>query len=616
MLTTVLQIGSVLRSQPGAKGIRHHRYVKAAPLPRKGQLLHCFEVAVAEDMTFDLSVRREIESEHDLAELFYLNYKTSDADSMKKYIFGDICRYQEKKPTDTFFTETEINFDLGNPNSGAKAFQVNSFERGRLDAESIQQPAILAFRRCLEKQMDALLALFSEEKSIYLNFRFGKERKHWYELDTEVTGINRKLLGQFVTENPGHGYVLSKSLYKTLASGKECAPQFVAEGLYKAWSFSSLEQVADLIYAIDISQSAMMRKGDIKIVVLPRSDDTIGKSSLSALQIEDFLKLRRLGKIAKAEGIMGDTRLPETDEEEEGGDRELTEPYLRARDYESITQFDFIFSKASSSPSTPDVDVVELAGVEKSRIGELHGQIKVIRGSLEDQRNQRFLQKGVTLKKPPSALNVFNSLNNVLNEVGREKKKYSSHLLKVLPQIYCGSYVEDDLLLPAFLETTERKIRDGESNYDFLRFDLLFLWELQETNKGKENTTLKKIQDTNSYKIGQCLGKLARPVAYKINSFQKNYIGLLSRRVAQREDVIVLQNYLDQKLFLHYPGVPKGLRAISRTLTALVNHFPDDESYNREYCVFGFFESYFEPSTKQEIEETFEDDTSMEEQDA
>src|SRR5690349_20367246 len=117
MLTTLVSIGSIFRSQSGADGIRHRRYVRPAPIPRKNQSICRYEIAVADDMTFEISQHRRLESEYDLQELFYLNYKTSDADSMKKYLFGDICRYQEKKPKDDFFTETEINFDLGNPDS-------------------------------------------------------------------------------------------------------------------------------------------------------------------------------------------------------------------------------------------------------------------------------------------------------------------------------------------------------------------------------------------------------------------------------------------------------------------------------------------------------------------
>lgn len=603
MLTTLLEIGSVLRKQPGAEGIKYHRYVRPAPRGKKekGQVPKYYEVAVSDNMNFDLSTATPIYSETIIEEeLFYLNYKSSDADSMKKYIFGDICRYQEKIPKSEMFTPAEVNFDLGNPNSGAKAFRNHSFDRGRQDAVDLQDPTITTFRKNLERQMDALLAFFEQEKSVYINFRFGNERKHWYELDVPVEAINTKILRQFVIEEKGKGYVLVKSLYKTIGSGKETAPQFSHTSLFKAWAFPDLERVSDLIYAIDISQKAMIRKGDIKIVVLPRSDQAPGSSRLSALEIERFLNLRTIRAIAEAEGDIADRQDDENEEEESSGP-ELTRPYEQAQQLDTITQFDFIFSKASSSPSTPDVDVIELSGVSKSRIQELYNQIKVISKWLQEDRIERFQQKNYTFKKTPYGLRLLNSINEILGEVGREKKKYSSHLLKILPQIYCGTYIADELLLPAFIETNERKLREGSPSYDFLRYDLMFLLKIQDVNRGysaparKDIEMLKKVQDTASYRIGQLLGKMARPLRKAISSFEKNYVGLLSRRVAQIDDVIALQNFIDQKLILHDRSYP-NLKIASRELTALINRFPESgETYNREHCVYGFFESYFEP---------------------
>ena len=595
MITTLLSIGRVLREQSGSEGIKHHRYIRRIPTPAKGQAIRKYQIDVADDMTFNLSLRREIESEQELAYLFFLNYKTSNADTMKKYVFGDICRYMVKKPKETNSEEAEVNFVLGTP--GAKegnAYQLNSFVRGMPDATDLNNPAIAAFRACLEEQMPALLDLFEKEKSVYLNFRFGAEHRHWYELTNELACINRKLLKEFVGEVPGGGYVLTKFLHKTLSADRGAMPQFSEASAYKSLLFPSLDEVSDLLYAIDYSQTAMIRKGDIKIVVLPRSDEETGGSRLTARNIEQFFQARGIKKIAAEEGDVSDTRIASTgllgeEEEEEGND--VTQPIARAQKIAAITQFDFIFSKASSSPSSPDIDLIELCGISKSRIGELDEQIKKITADLHGQRDQRFMKKNFTFKKPPFPLNVLNSFNNVLGDIGRDKKKYSSHLLKVLPQLYCGSYVQDDLLLPAFIAVTEREIREGSTNYDFLRFDLLFLWRLQDENR-KDIGMLEDIQGTHSYRAGQLLGKMARPLRAKINSFEKNYVGLLSRRVAHVPDLISFQNFMDEKLIMHECAYP-NLKAASRELTALLIRFPG--SYNREYCVLGFFEAYFEP---------------------
>ena len=590
MITTLLTIGRVLREQSGAAGIKHHRYIRPIPTPGKGQTLRRYEIAVADDMTFDLSERKEIESEQELAALFFLNYKTSSADTKKKYVFGDICRYMVKKLKESVPVEADVNFVLGN--AGAKDgndYQFNSFMRGVSDAADLNSPAIADFRACLEQQMPALLNLFEKEKSVYLNFRFGPERRHWYDLTTELACINGKLLKEFVEEAPGRGYVLTKFLHKTLAADRRAMPQFREDSAYKSWLFPSLNEVSDLLYAIDFSQTAMIRKGDIKIVVLPRSEEA-GKTRLSAQNIEQFFQARGEKKIAAQEEDVSDAREPESDlpGEEEG---ELTKPLMRAQYIEAITHFDFIFSKASSSPSSPDIDLIELGGVARSRISHLHDQIKEISRKLHLERDQRFIAKNVTLKKPPGPLTILSSFNNVLGDIGRDKKKYSSHLLKVLPQVYCGSYVQDDLLLPAFIAVTERELRDGSNHYDFLRFDLMFLWQLQDENR-KGGGMLQDIQKTYSYQAGQILGKMARPLRAKINSFEKNYVGLLSRRVAQIPDLISFHNFMDEKLIMHECAYP-NLKAASRELAGLLVRFP--ETYNREYCVLGFFESYFEP---------------------
>jgi len=599
MLTTLLSIGSVVRNQPGAAGIKHHRYVRQIPSPQKDQSLRRYVVQVEEDMSFDLAKRVTHDNEVERSYLFYLNYKSSDADSMKKYLFGDICRYRIRKPKENAYSDAEVNFVLGDPSSGASMFQVNSFERGKQDAAGLQHPGIGAFRSCLDEQMDDLLDIFEQEKSVYINFRFGNNHKHWYEMASEFDVLNTKLLNQFVEKVPEHGFVLTKSLYKTLAAGKMCAPQFTNESAYKSWFFPNLEEVSDLLYAVDFSQKALIRKGDIKIVVLPRSEMN-GATRLSAQDIEQFFSgLRSLRRIAGKEQTLSEDRQPDSDANEDD-EPELTEAYERAQEIETISQFDFIFSKASASASSPDIDMIELCGVAKSRLGEMHQQLEGIRRNLNTERTQRFIDKNFVLKKPPSPLRILNSFNNVLGEVGREKKKFSSHLLKVLPQIYCGTYVQDDLLLPAFIETTERKIREGSPNYDFLRFDYLFLRDLQDVNAGrrlrawKDKEMLTQV-DQASYNIGQLLGKMARPLRAKINSFEKEYIGHLSRRVGQQQDIIAFHNFMAEKLILHDCDYP-NLKAASRNLATLLLDFPT--SYNREFCVIGFFESYFEPVPK------------------
>jgi hypothetical protein len=81
MLDTLLEIGRTLRTAPENAGLRHHRYVKSAPKPDEKNPVIFWKVEVAADGTFDFDKRQQIEGESLPKSLFYLNYKTSDADS-------------------------------------------------------------------------------------------------------------------------------------------------------------------------------------------------------------------------------------------------------------------------------------------------------------------------------------------------------------------------------------------------------------------------------------------------------------------------------------------------------------------------------------------------------
>ena len=74
---------------------------------------------------------------------------------------------------------------------------------------------------------------------------------------------------------------------------------------------------------------------------------------------------------------------------------------------------------------------------------------------------------------------------------------------------------------------------------------------------------------------------------------------------------------MDEKLIMHECAYP-NLKAASRELVGMLVRFP--ETYNREYCVLGFFEAYFEPvparadgkgegSTPTETDDTSANDT-------
>ena len=570
MLDTLLEIGQVLRSAPD--GLKHHRYVKPAPVPDKDNPVKFWRVPVEADGTFDFSQRSPLESEDEQKGLFYLNFKTSDADSLKKYVFGDIYRTVTK-------TGEDGNFRLGDPKSGAAGFRVNSFLRGEADAALFESEHLNTFRSAFRRQMQEIEDFLRAEPNAYIHFDFGG--KAWHRLP-EVLTLNRSVIGNFFRET-SNGFVADAALYKTLGSGHSQTPGFGMEGdkSFRNRVFQDENEMLDLLYAIDYSTRSTIRAFDTKIIVLPRGE------GLQAEQIERFFEPRRLGHQESAESQLARALAATVTEPDEMFATDILESSAAS----NITQFDFVFSKAGSGPSTPDADLIEISGLQRSRLSRIAQRVREVREEVQSQRGREL----PTPKKPYSTLSITKSFLSILGDATKAKKKYQSHLFKVLPQIYTESYFNDPVLLPALIEKTEFNIRNDAPNFGLMRFDFYFLTKLQNGQGDK----LMEIQSSPSYQIGVLLGKMARQFAgpkSPIKSFEKNYVGLLSRRIGTLADVIQLQNEINQKLIMH--ELTGFTFRISDELTQKLKTFPPDRSYDKNECAFGFFESYFAPLPK------------------
>lgn len=576
MLETLLQIGKTLRQ---SKRLRHHRYIKRAPLNDKKMDIVYFSLPVREDFTFNTSDEdiKEITDEDFIKhQLFYLAYKSSDADSLMKYVWGDILYGVVKDKEQGYYR-------MENPNI-KNAFGLSSFVRGNDDAKRFIGTAIEKFRASFgdnRERIESFLKEKGKERLCFLHFDFQGQDKHWHEFEDELEAVNNKLLDEFVAKQKNQ-IVLRKSLYKTLASPEKNLPfpNFTAENIYKAKAFSHTDDVLDLLYAINYSTRATISERDIKIIILPKGEN------LTADQIEEFFERDRDEKKSNAKKI-GEQRIAEeklsASEQTENLDDLFDRLFPKAL-FESgtnITSFDFIFSKAGGI-SAPDVDMIELAGLEKSHLRVIGEFIAKVRQDVEAKRNAL-----IKSKKELNPLDVRWSFSNILGDITKDKKKYQSHLLKVLPQIYAGTYKRDDLLLPTFIEKTEFNIRNENPNYNLLKFDYEFLTRLRKGGGGEMET----MHDSNSYKAGRLLGKLAQPVSWEIKSFEKNYVGLLSRRISDKEGVIAFSNFINEKLAIHeraYPSLKEKFIELSGYLSAI-----KDTDYHRDYCAFGFFEGYF-----------------------
>ncbi|HKQ06423.1 MAG TPA: hypothetical protein VJ464_14910 [Blastocatellia bacterium] len=574
MLETLLQIGKTLRQ---SNRLRHHRYIKRAPLSDKKMSVGYFSLPVREDFRFELDNISTIMDEDFIKhQLFYLAYKSSDADSLMKYIWGDIS-YGVIKDKERGYYRME-NPEIKN------AFGLSSFVRGNEDVKPFAGTAIEKFRASFadhREQIENFLKEQGREKMCFLHFAFQGQREHWYEFEEELDALNRRLLDEFVTNQKGQ-IVLRKSLYKTLASPEKNLPfpNFTPESMYKAKAFGNADEVLDLLYAINYSTRAMLSARDIKIIILPKGEN------LTADQIEEFFEYKSDEKEssttkATQQGIAEDKVLISEQTTGLYNFFDSLTPNVLFETGANIHSFDFIFSKAGGV-SSPDVDMIELAGLQKSHLRAVGERIADIRQDVEAKRNRL-----IKSRKELGPLDVRRSFLNILGDVTTDKKKYQSHLLKVLPQIYADTYARDDLLLPGFVGKNEFNIRNEISNYNLLKFDYEFLTRLR---KGGDKE-METMNDSNSYKAGKLLGQLAQPVSWEIKSFEKNYVGLLSRRISDKQSLVAFANFINEKLAIHeraYPSLKQKFIELVRLLSEI-----SEANYHRDYCAFGFFEGYF-----------------------
>jgi hypothetical protein len=577
MLDTLLQIGKTLRE---SGRLRHHRYIKPAPKVEKTKAgsiktdVVYLVLPVREDYSFDFdNLDTDFHNENIIPDFYYLAYKSSDADSLMKYIWGDISYGVDKKGKEQGYYRME-NAEVKN------AFGLSSFARGIEDAKTFNGTNIEKFRKSFaenRERIENLLKEFGQGRFCYLHFDFQGERKHWYQFEGEINTVNRKFLQEFIGEKQSDSIVLRKSLYKTLASPEKNLPfpNFAASNIYKTRTFQSEEEVLDLIYAINYSTRAIISERDIKIIILPKGEN------IEATHIEEFFERRKFQDESNAEGKLIEQNKAEMDA--------IFAPVLDEDVPGEIVEFDFVFSKAGGMTS-PDVDMIELAGVQRSYLAEIAERAREIRLNVEDEREKIF---GKNDKIKPLSIKI--SFLNILGDVTKDKKKYQSHLLKVLPQIYSGNYYKDAILLPAFIEKIEYNIRKENRDFPLLKFNYEFLVRLR--NNNGENA-MEDMKSSKSYAAGKLLGQLAQPVSWEIKSFEKNYVGLLSRRISDKQGLVAFANFINQKLAIHeraYPNLKEKYTKLAGILSEMEN-----KEYHREYCAFGFFEGYFAKFEKPE----------------
>ena len=576
-LETVLSLGRLYRKSVNSKDY-HEQINKVSKdidaIKKKkdadGNLIQTtfFRLPVTEQadgsFVFQMNEIDEITDEDKIASLYYLNFKTSSKDSTKLYLFGDVI--YNYFPTKNGVDEGG-NYRLIGKNS--------SFVRCEELATSLTDTVVGRFRAEYSRHREQIEKLLLSLPSVVLHFDFNG--KSWYDFDGITDLINEKLLESFVSKHPTGGVFLEKYLYKTLGG---TTPGFGQQHTYKTRIFTP-EEVQDLMYAIALTQKPILRIKGIGVVALPKG------ANLTVGIIEKFVG--RSASEVVAEEDDAEERLEFANQPENDADNIFAA--LTENDLPDTVQYDIILLSIPSSPAGVYADLVEVSSVQKSLLVAVSERVQKVRRDLRQRAKAEFQGK----LKVDLTLDLKFSFLKILSDRTKNEKKYQFHLLKVLPQIYTDTYYEDPLLLPAFIEKVESNIRNSGQGFSTFKYDFYFLMLIQKQDN------LMQITETKSYTIGQCLGTMAKQFAAwrddcPIKSFEKSYVGNLTRRISSLDDVTVFCDFLNQKLTIHdrlYPDVKKAFLQ----LTELVRQF--DERYNKHHCSLGFFESYYTIDQKQ-----------------
>jgi len=575
-LDTILQIGSLYRQSVHHKNYHEliNRVTKDVDAISKkkdttGTAVSTifYEIPVKEaadgSMLFLMDELSEITDEDKKRSLYYLNFKTSGKDAEKRYLFGDIMY--------NYFQTKQGDDEGGNYRLMKKS---SSFTRCNEIAVSLQDTIIGKFRNAFLENQTAIETLLKSKPSVVIHFDF--EGRNWFELDGIMDLINEKLMESFVSiHQPTTKFVLEKYLYKTLGG---TTPGFGSRHSYKTKLFSK-DEIQDLMYAVGASQKPFIRIKSIGIVALPKGDN------LSFEALNRFLERnsQEINAEEDNEDKLEIANKPEDDDDLFAG--------LVENEFADKVRYDIIFMSIPASPAGVFADLVEVSSIEKSLLREVSNHINKIRRTLLEKGKQEFGEK---LKL---TLDLKKSFERILSDKTKAEKKYQFHLLKVLPQIYSDTYYQDPILLPAFINKVESNIRTGGQGFSTLKYDFYFLMLIQKFDN------LMNITETKSYAIGQYLGTMAKQFAAwrtdcPIKSFEKSYVGNLTRRISSLDEVASFCDFLNQKLIIHSRTFPEVKNAHLQLVETIRNM--EKERYDKHYCSLGFFENYYKNDSGKE----------------
>lgn len=604
-LDTVLKIGNILRNSK--EKMSFSKNIVSCPKDEKGCWPFCLCLPVDKDFNIIFD-KASIVPENKRNSLFYLKYITSNNDKSFKYIYGDIyysvkgalgkngsinepkeCGYYRlaaSKSGSSFnigtatckeiysspdFSPEEIK-EFKQIRTGLakeltlierilkyapaiiKYFEnenVSSFKEYIENEDNLKNICCTINKENNKKKLDKLKEAKSDEEllllnsaSIFLHFSYedsnGNE-KSWYDFSNTLELVIREMHKKYVDDKNKERLVLKKSLWPTICSGDDKNdiqfPNFDLENRYKTRVFTESE-IEDLFYGDEYAKKNGKKISDskYKLIVLPCGDN------LKAEDLKLFQEKRNEPAIVSANEYKDD----------------LISSILE--DSSTFTSFDFIFAKKERTKAD-DTYLMEISNITLSALNRVNKRNKEIADKVYAERNKEIkidkLERNKEKKEDYSP--ICNSFHNLLGDVqmnnttGKAEivasKKYESHILKVLPLVYKEDYYNDPSLLHSFVANVESATRIGDGSFwcKILKYDLMFILSIQNNKQNK----FMEITNSCSFKLGFKIGKMAQPLRKFIGSFEKNYVGLLSRRVSTKEDCIRFVTDLCQKLVMH-----------------------------------------------------------------
>ena len=643
-LDTVLKIGNILRNSK--EKMSFSKNIVSCPKDEKGCWPFCLCLPVDKDFNIIFD-KASIVPENKRNSLFYLKYITSNNDKSFKYIYGDIY-YSVKgtlgkngsinEPKECGYyrlaaSKSGSSFNIGtatckeiysSPDFSPE--EIKEFKQIRTGLakeltliERILKyaPAIIKYfenenvssfkeyienednlknicctinkennKKLKEAKSDEELLLLNSA-SIFLHFSYedgnGNE-KSWYDFSNTLELVIREMQKKYVDDKNKERLVLKKSLWPTICSGDDKNdiqfPNFDLENRYKTRVFTESE-IEDLFYGDEYAKKNGKKISDskYKLIVLPCGDN------LKAEDLKLFQEKRNEPAIVSANEYKDD----------------LISSILE--DSSTFTSFDFIFAKKERTKAN-DTYLMEISNITLSALNRVNKRNKEIADKVYAERNKEIkidkLERNKEKKEDYSP--ICNSFRNLLgnvqmnNTTGKAEivasKKYESHILKVIPLIYKEDYYNDPYLLHSFVTNVESATRLGDGSFwcKILKYDLMFILSIQNNKQNK----FMEITNSCSFKLGFKIGKMAKPLRF-IGSFEKNYVGLLSRRVSTKEDCIRFVTDLCQKLVMH----DSVWSVMSAEVFDDLAKLPEDK-YDKDELSFGFLDGYFkyEPTDK------------------